>query len=98
LPGFEQEGAGNMLKKRWCAFLLLGALLLGGCQSSMARSEALLATNVAGLSDGELDVYYRTLNDQIARAEGNLSPELTEALRLRRNAVRQELGLRGLRP
>lgn len=83
--------------------LLIGVLCLclfvcGGCVSRESRVEALLATDSPALSDKELDAHYRRLNDLIARGGDTISPTEIEALRNRRNAVRQELGLRGLRP
>lgn len=89
-----------MTKSGW---LLIGVLCLllwggGGCASREARVEALLATDIPALTDNELETHYRRLNDLIARGGDTLSPAEIEALRNRRNAVRQDLGLRGLRP
>lgn len=49
--------------------LLLLALLCCGCATTSQRTNELLAIPYLSLADGELQSYYRQLNDQIATVE-----------------------------
>ncbi len=84
-----------------------------GCALQEKEAQKLLARDYATMSGQELESYYFRLNDQLAAMErqsrrgGGWREEdgatadrnpLLQNLRQRRNAVRSELGRRGLRP
>ena len=100
----------NLTKLLRCSLaILLVGMLLGGCVSATNReAQDLLQKNYQTMSDGQLQTYYRKLNDTLAHLErdrrqasvgvtpGVSTPPDTQALWDRANQVREELVCRGV--